>query len=244
MILPANSITKILKGQKTMWRTPITEPRWATRNNGTRYLTTPFTPTIGQTLPVKPGPRTDPTLHITITHARREPLGAITYTDARHEGHRTRDEFKIAWVRDHDRTWTNQNPHADNDDYLVRFDHRHAERMVWAITFTPNHDVDQYMARPTANSGDYTRNPRRAIDDIPTVDKAWTDKFAKQAAADNAARQAHHRAQTEKLPLYERLRRLEQAGDHIDRSSELRVIRKRIAALEAKTNPHPEDKAA
>lgn len=244
MILPPNVITKILAGRKTQHRIPVIEPREITRKNKTTYTSSPFRPQTGKVYALTT--RTDddqPPNHMLVTNVTTQQLGQITYPDVLAEGLKTTDQFKHAWVRDHDRNWWDR--HIDEQDLLpeaaMRFDEKHADTTVWVLTIEPFHDTDEWLARPTRNSGDYTTTYTRAIDDTPTVGKAWRDKFARDAQAANEERQKQHRQQREKLPLHERLRRLEtDPPPGVDQTKDLRLVRAKIAELERKRG----DKAA
>jgi hypothetical protein len=76
----------IVRGGKTATRVPV-------RPGGGRA---PFR--IGHSYAVQPGPRRAALARVVVLEAEHEPLGDVGFDHARAEGHRTTDDFKVAWV--------------------------------------------------------------------------------------------------------------------------------------------------
>lgn len=228
MIFGADLRHKIVTGRKTMTRRPVKEPQLVRRTikiNGERRpagperWTRPFEPKVGGRIAVQPGRGQHAVAHILVADVRRELVGEITYEDARREGFRTTEEFKVYWVRLYDRAWIDRQErvvHPDgvvetlelltDEDLVARFDERHANRLVWVIGFELARDEHPLFLTPAArepsggaeDSDDahgYTENPSRALLDAGEVlDRRTADRFTTQARARDDARAAEQRA--------------------------------------------------
>lgn len=193
MIFTPPQARAIARGAVTQARRPATQLRC-------RYR-------IGHDYAVQPGLGRDAVCRVKILGTRRHPAGEITFRDARAEGYRTTDEWKMAWVRQYDRAWLDEHKvdlvsvfddtvSIVNWILLKRFKQRHAHRDVWALVFEIA-DETRYLAHPTARSGDYTNHPARAIDPEECVGADVLDLFAKLAAPASAARRERHRAEAD-----------------------------------------------
>lgn len=141
---------------------------------------------------------------IEVLASRSERAGDISYAGARSEGYRTTDEWKVAWVRRYDNGYRSQRTTNDalwltgvvDGILLVRFERRHASTPVWVVTFKTI-SPQRFLARPTRTSGDYVRNPGRAIDPVECVDEATQDGYAKGAREEGERRRASFRRDLE-----------------------------------------------
>lgn len=218
-----------------LWRTSrggkrrlVREPR-SIAIDGVRYLY-PFAPL--DSVAVQPGPGKPATTRIVVTSVHRERIGDITFSAAAAEGFRTTSEFKAYWVRTHDAGWVCGSEYPEHDEYLTeialveRFDRRHADRMVWAVTFEVDKSHRQRLlapaARPRGDELGYTGSPAHAMrgtaDAGAAVDPAILEFYAQDARerfqGDPGRRRdiALKRLRSEK----ERARRLLQAGENAD----------------------------
>lgn len=246
----------IASGRKTMTRYLITEPRTVARP-GPRGLqrsgksatreTRPFVPTVGAllsyTVPSSrermPGdpPETEKR-HVVITEVREELLGAITFKDVRAEGHNTTDDFKLAWVRRHDKAWTKSEQFARAAAFgdesvqaliLARFERRWAGVEVYVVRFERTESKLRYMASgPVAGkSGDYTTSPVMSIErGVHCVDAATQERISRAARDARDANVAKLYAEIEAERLEQRRRR------SLGRLAELKARAKRRAQRE------------
>jgi hypothetical protein len=110
----------------------------------------------------------------------------VGFDQARAEGHRTTDEFKAAWVRQHDRAWLRRqepdlpadgsDPEPLPDELLIeRFDRRHADRAVWAIRFELDTSHRPRFMHRLSERG-YTANERDAVPEEPAAVVAATQE--------------------------------------------------------------------
>lgn len=196
MIFKQALIVEILKRRKQMTRRPVRQPRPAKRTNGTTYLTAPFVPTVGHTLPVQPGRGKHAVCHVRVSSVCQELAGDITYADARREGFRSTDDFKAYWVRLYDEAWINRElvddraacPCPDQSILVKRFNETHTDTLVWVIGFELIEDPDRFMGRQ--GHEDYTTTPARAIDLAPVPPEAYVDRLAEKARVHGEERRA------------------------------------------------------
>lgn len=210
----------VLERRKTQTRRIPGTPRqakrrdWRRRGISATYITRPWVPQIGATEPVQPGRGKHAIGHIHITAVRQEPVGHISLPDARAEGCRTTDEFRVLWVRLHDRAWvrrhaawvTRRGDTALGDlldipeiaaQLVARFHARHTNTIVWVIEFrlarSATDDTPRFMAAGTGHvdadgNADYTASASRSIDpDAEAVDahtQARLTKAARKLAAE------------------------------------------------------------
>lgn len=178
MIFTPTDAKLIARGVKTQHRTPVLVRRSK----------------IGHDYAVTPG-----RCRIRVLDRRRVLLGAITYRDAKAEGHRTTDAFRVAWVRRHDRAWLARQKvdlltaTLDDDEIaaivhaglLARFAVRWAPCNAWVITFELLTDGPLYLARQRdilAGGEQYTPIRARSIDELEAACGPWLDREAKQRA--------------------------------------------------------------
>lgn len=220
MIFTPRAARRIDAGRKTQTRRLV---GGVVRFNDGHRVQRPSFYKVDHDYPVRLDRREHGTFRIKILAVREERLGEITLADARAEGYRTTDEFKLEWVREHDRAWMERERVdllADLEDgvaivdwiLLERFRRSHARRRVRVFTFEPLRDVSVFMATQRdilsgRSDGDYTENVNRAIDDAPSLTAAEHAKLNGHAAAklDESRRQpvayavANYRRETEQL---------------------------------------------
>lgn len=172
----------------------------------------------GKSYAVQPGRGKTAVCRITITDVRLEALGEITLKDARKEGFVTTDEFRDYWA-----------------SLYGRFD---PDLMVWVLSFQFGDQTDTprlLAARPGAPHGDYVSNPHLSLrDEQEAVSAAETERYGKLAHARDHSRRLKAVAEAKKLPLGQRLERLDdlKRRQRFDISRELRVIEQRVVRAE------------
>jgi hypothetical protein len=121
----------------------------------------------GQRLSVKAYVGGPTEAHIHITSVQRVPAGSIDFHTARELGHVRVDDFREAWVAEHDDTYTGTAP-------LERFDSRHAHRDVWVLRFALDRMLPVRFLAQNSEEG-YTDNPARGLKDEPPAlyDHEW-----------------------------------------------------------------------
>lgn len=249
MILRPDLARLVAAGKKTQLRRPVVEydppaVLWRTSRSGKRRLVReprtvaidgvrylyPFAPL--DTVAVQPGRGKPAAVRVVVTSVHRERAGDITFPAAVAEGFRTTNEFKAHWVRAHDAGWVAGSEYPEHDEFLPelvlvdRFDRRHADRIVWAVTFeidrSHRHRLLAPAGRPRGDELGYTSSPAHAMrgtaDAGAALDPAILDFYAEDAherfAGDPGRRKdiALKRLRSEK----ERARRLLQAGENAD----------------------------
>ena len=184
MIFRPQLARAVIDGRKTQTRRPVKG------DQPCRYL-------VGHDYAVQPGYGKPAIGRVQILDVREERAGDISHYDARAEGFRTTDDFKEYWVRLHDKAWVEREridlvAVYDTDVSIVtwillrRFEQRHAHKRTWVITLTTHTDTPLYLAHPTPNSGDYTSQPCRAIDDLEVIDRTTQERYAKAASQRDA----------------------------------------------------------
>lgn len=213
----------VVAGRITQYRQTVGEPRRVTRPGprGTQRTgrsaerwAYPSEPRVGKVFVVKRAVRNgatgevvSPAVHATVVDVRREWLGAITFADAKAEGHRTTEDFKVAWTRDRDsrevarsEAWALRELGEDGlrEALLARFVRHHAAREVWVVSFRLSEGRDRFLAAGS-RGGDYTSTPARALDpDAPVLDEVELARYAKKAEAAAEAQRASFRADLER----------------------------------------------
>jgi hypothetical protein len=124
MIIPRTAVGKIVRGEITHLLRP----------GSTRA------PKVGQRRFIKASQRDEIACHIVILDVVERLAGQIEFADARKLGYRTTDQFKAAWVQEHDIPWLNRQmaamlPFPDDLEFAARFDGRHAPRKVYVVRF-------------------------------------------------------------------------------------------------------------
>lgn len=201
----------VVAGRITQYRQTVGEPRRVKRPGprGTQRTgrsaerwAYPSEPRVGKVFVVRREvPATEvkpkiPAVHATVVDVRREWLGAITFADAKAEGHRTTEDFKVAWTRDRDsrevarsEAWALRELGEDGlrEALLARFVRHHAAREVWVVSFRLSEGRDRFLAAGS-RGGDYTSTPARALDpDAPVLDEVELARYAKKAEAHRAS---------------------------------------------------------
>jgi hypothetical protein len=224
----------ILRGGKTATRVPVKPGEGRP----------PFR--IGHSYAVQPGPGRAALARVVVLEAEHELLGDVGFEQARAEGHRTTDDFKVAWVRQHDRAWLRRqepDPPADGSDpepvpdelLIERFDRRHADRPVWAIGFQLDTSHRPRFMHRLSERG-YTANERDAVPEEPeAVDAATQERFAAEARERDPVRRGWLDQQQldERRGLEQQLSRARELARRrgIDVRNDVRVIERRIASI-------------
>lgn len=192
MIFQPTLARAVADGRKTQTRRPVRNDKPC------RYK-------VGHDYAVQPGRGKEQIARLKVLEVREEPVGAITHPDAKAEGFRNVAAFKAYWVRIHDAKWLSaaEDPEQGRDaltetELLVRFNERHAHKLVHVITFITAVDMPRFLASPGRGSPmvvarddhgnpksvtDYTSHPGRAIDDLEVVDERTLARYAKTAEA-------------------------------------------------------------
>lgn len=162
MIFRPVLVDRILKGHKTLTRRPLkpyVKPAspWIVTKGGQRRRR-PIKETVeidgvvylksyktGNVIPIQKGRGKPAVTHVQVTDLRVERVGAITLRDARAEGFRTTDDFKVYWTR----LYTDDVDDASDDELLAIFNQQHAATRVWVIAFTPCEPPVRYL-RPAS----------------------------------------------------------------------------------------------
>lgn len=251
MIFTAQNAGGILRGEKTQTRQlthpddtrhpktgPIQQIVRAGRDKHGHPIST-IRYRTGRTYAVQPGPGRPATGRIVITDIHLEKLADITHPDAQAEGHQTTNDFRQAWVRLHDKAWTERtlNPDDTTDHQALiqeRFNQRWAHQQVWAITIQLDRtDTPRLLtAKPGLQRADYTTNPTRAAphEPEPLTQTQWERHVKHNAGLTHAQWQALHQAHRDRdrelLAFDERLNQAQRAARqrHIDITHELWLI--------------------
>jgi hypothetical protein len=238
MIFSAPLYGRVLAGRKTQHRRPVLRNDAATKHRpGMRHC-------------VKRRQDTPAEAHIVLTDVRREPVGEITFEDARAEGFKTRAEFAYYWLNLHDRQWAKWNQERlergeellSDFDALERFNGQHFNRQVWVLTFELDHsDRPRLLADRNART-DYTEQPARSLrgsaDAGEAIDAATAERYAREGHQGFLARAHQREMDRELLAAEERLRlaRIEARVRGIDVAHLEASIVDRIRRLERKVH--------
>ena len=214
MIFRPELARKIIRGEKTMTRRPIKPGE-----KHCRYQE-------GRDYAVQPGSGKPESCRILITAVEGQALGDLTYRDARAEGFKTRDDFKMAWTEIHG-----------------RYD---PAMPVWAIRFRLHADQPRLLMPigaghhdPQANPGidmpadhGYTSDHNRSVRDEPeAVDERTQDRFAAQARERERVSRSETWMEARGI-LTAQLDRLKAAGPGRHAAREIRAIEARIRRLD------------
>lgn len=235
MIFRSELVRAIARGAKTQTRRPVKG------DQPCRYK-------VGKSVAVQPGRGRPAALRIVITAVRQEPVGEITFEDARAEGFRTPTEFRLAWVAIHDSAWLARPvkepcdcwTHHDGEHFrlrertereiLARFEARHASRPVWVISFEQDHSEPARFL--SAGWPDYTSSPAMAARDeqqavSPSVQEWITDRAGMTTEQWRVVEARNHDLERALLSQEDRIkaaqRKAQRAG--IDISRELWMVR-------------------
>lgn len=252
MHISTRQLNQIRGGRKTQIRVPVREPRQATRKNNTTYISQPFKPEVGATMTLRepPPPRhhedTRVPVRITITEAREQLLGELSFPDVIAEGHSTTSGFQVWWVSVHDRPWIARRLQDNNstvpDDMVIdRFHARHADTLVWAIRFEIDRsDRPRILVAAGRRYGDergYSETTTGAViggydekgqpfPEAVGVEDVWLSRYAKEA------RDEHHLRGLER-PIEWRLRQalLDAQAAGVDVTRQVLAIEQRIRSI-------------
>lgn len=115
-------------------------------------------------------------VYVEITDVEHVPLAALTRDEATAEGFggaRGPLAFKRRWLERHDKAWVAKREATDDgltDEQVAgRFVDHHEGDPIVVLSWRLAEEPDLYLAQPTRGSGDYTRNPHRAIDPLPVM---------------------------------------------------------------------------
>ena len=157
MILPANLAAAVAAGRKTTHRLPSCP--WkparrvailsAVREPGDEPLCYAHVNTVE---------------HTTLRPLSREQAGAEGFG-----GVRGPLNFKRYWLEHHDRAWIVSHDVVTDEMVAERFASHHEGLPVTVLSWALCEAPDLFLAQPTRGSGDYTRNPHRAIDPLPVM---------------------------------------------------------------------------
>jgi hypothetical protein len=225
---------RVLSGRKTQTRRPV-KPK----DEATKYR--PGMRRCVQRGRGKPGEA-----HIILTDVRREPVGEITFEDARAEGFKTTVEFKRYWLGLYSpglvKTIDGEDAEVTDEYVEEHFTAKHAHREVWVITFELDHsDRPRLLADRNAKS-DYTEQPARSLrgsaDAGEAIDAATAERYAREGHQGFLARAHQREMDRELLAAEERLRlaRIEARARGIDVAHLEASIVDRIRRLERKVH--------
>lgn len=171
---------------------------------------------VGKVYPVQHEPKVEAMCRVRVVECTREQLGEIDPKGAWNEGFKTRDAF-FAW-------------------FEARFGSAERDRPVFVVRFAlVNVDPPRLMARQNGllTPEQYVSSAAGALPHEPeAVPRADQDRFsmeAGQAGVANVSAAAAFRR--EEWSLSQRLARVESMA-HVDNSSHLRVVKKRIEEME------------
>ncbi len=113
----------------------------------------------------------------TVVHTTLRPLSREQASAEGFGGVRGPLNFKRYWLEHHDRTWFADRLAFGLTDELVaeRFASHHEGTPVTVLSCSLCEAPDLFLAQPTRGSGDYTRNPHRAIDPLPVMGPSELD---------------------------------------------------------------------
>ena len=169
---------------------------------------------LGRAYPVQPSPREPSVCSVTVERVAVEELGQITPKGAWREGFKTRDQF-FSW-------------------FESRYGCADQDLLVYVIAFVVVRAEPRRLLHRQSSKG-YTTQTTQALPGEPeAVPRSYQDELSRQAQ-EQSTRMASERAQErrERWSLAQRLQRLEGLR-HVDHSGDMRVIRKRIEAMERK----------
>lgn len=139
---------------------------------------------IGRSYAVQIGRGKPAVLRVVIAAVEPQRLGDLTYDDARAEGYRTRADLAHTWMVSHDQGYTDDDRDDDDTATLTRWERRHGDTPVWAITFTLDTAESVRLLHRRSEHGYTTRREDALSDEPEGVDAQTLDAFA----ADNRAR--------------------------------------------------------
>lgn len=186
-------------------------------------------------------------LRITLTTVRHEPIGEITFADARAEGFKTTDDFKVAWVRIHDGGWVRKQETTkladgtalshplEDTDMVERFNARHASTLVWVYEFEVDTSHRVRLLGDRNARADYVENPVRALDDAgEAIEEERQQRYADEGTQATVARIGEKERARDLLKLEDRLAvvRSEAKEKGVDIGPQERAILQRIRGIE------------
>jgi len=185
---------------------------------------------------------------VIVIEVRRERLGEIALADARREGFKTTDDFRVHWVTRHDRRWlADLDREPDPATLLARFHARHAAAEVWVVAFELDRAAAPRLLAARSERGyvehHFDRGGRGvALADEPeAIDERTQERLTAAARERRRAFLADRAAERRLLSLELRLRHAREraARQRIDVSGDLRVIAARVEAIERKLDGRP-----
>jgi hypothetical protein len=178
---------------------------------------------------------------IEILSAEEQLLGDITFEDARAEGFRSREEFFAHWAEERGRVQPGEldelDP-AERAEVLKRIADEPVS--VWKITFKPTEDV-RFLHRDSSHG--YTHNPHQAMAFGEEAGRVEPEpEPVDEETQHRITRAAHEKAADEQREAWlEQRERIAGSIDHLKKLgmgksvvSELRVIERRLAAVDRK----------
>jgi hypothetical protein len=236
LILTPQQARTVMRGAKTQYRLPARRDEDRCRFQ------------VGKSYAVQPGRGRAARGRVLVTAVRLGLAGDVTFEDARAEGFRTRDEWRAAWVRLHDRAWLEQRcaysaegelvAEPGDDALLERFAEWWADRRVWALTFRVDTSHVPRMMHRQSERG-YTSNPRDAVPDEPeAVDAATQARITDEARRRDHARRGwlEQQALDGQRSLEEQLAEVRRRGQRsgVDLRDHERAIQRRIVDMARK----------
>ena len=227
MIFSADLAHLIVAGKKTQTRRTVKAAERECR----------FRP--GRSYAVEPGRRRAGVARILITDITQEDVADITFAAARAEGFKTTLEFKHHWLSLHDAAWLDRldDTWADPTDagydelVLERFDARHADTLVWVITFQLDRQhLPRYLHRHSERG--YTSREHDALHHEPeAIDAITQERYARQARERDVARR---RGEDRRALLEQRLDAACALAllRGVDVKDDTRIARRRLEALD------------
>lgn len=155
--------------------------------------------------------------HVRVTGIHRGQLKEMSEADARAEGYDSLEDFRSEW-------WTRYG-----------WGHNTAGKEVWVVEFVVDEDVPRLLA--VDGRGAYTHSDHSALKGEPeAVSDAWLEKFGEEGARNLSAHRSHQEKLRHDLTDAQRLEEtlLKAKAEGVDVSSDLRVIRKRLDAIDRK----------
>lgn len=188
---------------------------------------------VGEIYPVTITDATRPLCDVEVLGRELTTAGTIGFDDARADGHRTTNEWRIEWVRRHDRAWVQgleaqRGDILTDEEHLERFADRHAGRNVWIVRLRLG-DVPRLLA-PVSG---YV-----AKGGLPGEPEAVSEDVQEQITRDRARVREQERAgeisRRDLRSTTAKLRRAEREADAkgVDITPELAELRRVVAKIE------------
>lgn len=163
MILRANLAAAVASGRKTTHRLPS-----CTWKPGRRVAILAIDRESGD----------PPACYVQVNAIEHITLWALSREQAAAEGFggvRGPLAFRRYWLEHHDRVWIASHDVVTDEMVAARFASHHEGAPVTVLSWAVCEAPDLFLAQPTRGSGDYTRNPNRAIDPLPVMGPSELD---------------------------------------------------------------------